>query len=317
MQAPLKPTLIKETLRALRGKRAQSNLSRLLGYSFNQVYLWETGRRAVHWADFEKLCAVLKRPLHENLQQHFQIKETGIQNLLRSTMKSRKQKDVAKALGLPESRLSRWMRGISDPPLWEVFRILHFVHQNFPEFIDDLAGPGRIESLQPIIARHRLLRETLYDLPFTAAVAPALGLKGYLALKKHEPGFLADRLGISLEQETKALKALEETGQIEVKEGKYKLKSFYINTTQDRARFLAVAHYWSGRAAKLPKRPGQKSMFGYRVFGITESAIAKIRQAQIDYYNALTAIIRKEEGPFDHVMVINFQAFLPDEDSRG
>jgi len=317
MIAPLPPTLVKETLKALRGRRSQIILSEQMGYGFNQVYLLETGKRIAQWSDFEKICKLTQKSLAENLRRFFQYAEgEGVLPLLQFTLKSRKQKDVAKALEIPEARLSRWMRGKSEPPLMDAFRILHHVQTNFLEFLEAVVGEGKIESIQEAVKKRRSLMDTLYKLPFAGAVAPALQTKSYQNLKKHEPGFLAEHLGITFEEEVLALKALVEAGQVEIVNGKYELKNYSVNLSQDPDRFITICQYWSERAARTPKQRGQKSSFGYRVFGVTEEGRMRIRQAQIDYYNALTAIVKSEVPPYDHVIVINFQAFLPEEHKK-
>ena len=64
-----------ETIQALRGGRSKSWLSQRLKYKFNQVYLWESERRAFYWSDFEAICEVMKRPFQENAKLFFSNKE--------------------------------------------------------------------------------------------------------------------------------------------------------------------------------------------------------------------------------------------------
>lgn len=314
MKLRLDPTVDRELLRALRGKRAQSQLSKHLGYNFNQVYLWETGRRVIHWKDLENYCKALNRPLTKHLQNFFSIKQAAsIAEILSISLRGRKKRDVAIELGVSPSKLSRWLSGFSDPPLREALLILEQVHLGFHEFLDVLAGEGRITSIQPRVRRDRALKEALLRFPFSGAVAPALGLASYQSLEKHQPGFLARKLGISLEEEEMALQALLSMDQVEIVEGKYRLKPYRVNLVQNKQRFLEICQYWSDRAARLPKRVGGKSLFGYRVFGASEQGFAQLRQAQIDYYHALSAIIKNENGPFDHVIVVNLHTFLLEE----
>jgi transcriptional regulator with XRE-family HTH domain len=47
-----------EILKALRGSQSQSELSRRLGYSYNQVGKWEANAKRMKWTDFHNFCEV-------------------------------------------------------------------------------------------------------------------------------------------------------------------------------------------------------------------------------------------------------------------
>ena len=307
-----------EALLALRGRRAQAQLSQQLGYSYNQVYLWESGRRGLYWTDFVALCQALRRPLAPAFTKFLSVpanpEPVAIAELLRNAVKPYRKGEISRRLGVTPSKLSRWLGAKSDPPLAMAFAILRIGHLNFAEFLDEVVGPGKVASLQPELERHRRLREALAALPFLGALAPALGLRDYVALPRHEPGFLAAKVGISVEQEQSGLALLCETGQAEVAEdGKYRLRNYKINLVQDPQGFRRITRYWAERAPRALDHEKLRSFLGHRVFGVTTAGYAKLRQAQLDYYNAISAILAAETGPPDQVVVVNFQTFLPEE----
>src|SRR4051812_46163024 len=99
MSFAVPPNIDREIVKALRGRRSQATLSRMLGYTFNQIYLWETGRRKIHWSDFSALCKVLNRPLDELIVQFFQTqRRLPINKVLSLSLGTKKQKDIAKEL---------------------------------------------------------------------------------------------------------------------------------------------------------------------------------------------------------------------------
>lgn len=314
MNPKIPENIDREVLKALRGRRSQVQLSRLLGFRFNQVYLWESGRRAVHWGDFELYCKILKRPLYQAITRHFALPDShSIHEVLVGSLRSLKKGAIAKELGIGPSPLSRWLNGRADPPLREVFRIFNRTHLNFLEFLDEVVGAGKLMSIQTAVTETQRLKNALYGLPIAGAIAPALELREYQELKVHRPGVLAKRLGLTLQEEEEALRLLQAAGQIEMQNGKYRLKSFRVTLTEDKQRFIQNCQYWSERAARIPKRVGQKSFFGYRVFGVSSEAYAKLRQAQVNAYHAISEILKDETAPYDDVVVINFQTFFPEE----
>ena len=106
-----------ETIQALRGGRSKSWLSQRLKYKFNQVYLWESERRAFYWSDFEAICEVMKRPFQENAKLFFSNKEKfQVHLLLKRAVSPYKQKEIAAIFGVTTSKLSRWLSGESDIP---------------------------------------------------------------------------------------------------------------------------------------------------------------------------------------------------------
>lgn len=316
MKLTLPKHLDREIVRAIRGKRTQSQFSRLLGFKFNQVYLWESGRRRIYWSDLELICSKLGFSLVQRLKEFFHLRDPEsdkIHVLLSASIKGRKKGELAKTLKVTSSKLSRWLSGQSDLPLEAVLNVLALVHLEVLEFVDSVAGVGRIKSIEPAIARAKAVKQAMFSMPFVGAVGAALFTEEYKKLKAHRPGVLASMLGISIAEEEAALKALREAGQLELKDGVYRMAPYQVNLAHDRKQFLKCSQYWSERAAKIIPRHDPKNGFGYRVFAVNEDMVKKVRQAQTDCYNAITEILKNEDGPYDRVMVVNFHSFFPEE----
>jgi transcriptional regulator with XRE-family HTH domain len=314
MQTDLPEHIDLELLRTLRGKRSQAHFSQILGYRYNQVHLWEMGKRTLDWNDFVHLCSTLKRPLTSTILKLTALQdELAIAKILSHGFRSHKKNELAKNLGISTSKLSRWLSGKSVPSLQESFRMMSLAYLNFADFLDEIAGPGKLRSIQPKVEESRKLSDLMVRLPYIGAVAPALALRSYRALKQHKPGFVAEAAGITLAQEEEALRVLREFGQIELKNGIYQLRHYKVNVMNEKERFHAACQYWAERAAKQTKWLGQKSLFGYRVFGITEAGYQKLRQAQINYYNEITEILAQDKSPPDHVVTVNFHTFVAEK----
>jgi transcriptional regulator with XRE-family HTH domain len=307
-----------EILRAYRGHHSMLWLSRRLGYSHNQVYLWESGRREFHWRDFENLCQRFRRPLHSAIEQYFVPEgSTDIGSLIRHSLKSGSKKEILKKFSISPSKLSRWQTGKSSPPFAEACEMLNFTKLNFLEFLDHVLGPGVCLSIQPALQQKRKAKKTLYQTAYLAALAPAVELKKYMNLKRHRPGVLARLIGITDKQEADGLRILTNAGITYLENGTYKLNTYRLNVTDDPNEFLKIADYWSKRAAEFRKTKGSKSLFGYRVFGISESGLKRLKQALFDYYDEITEILKDEQNEFDHIVAIPFQTLVLDESYRG
>lgn len=55
--------LTMKVIKTLRGSCTQLELSKMLGYSYNQYTKFESGLKVFRISDFFKVCEVLKRPL--------------------------------------------------------------------------------------------------------------------------------------------------------------------------------------------------------------------------------------------------------------
>ena len=273
------PKLSSDVVRVLRGEKSKSQLSQKLGYSPNQVYLWESGKRHFFWADFEELCEALRIPLRHHIKIYLDFEpEKEILEILNESISAYQKKEIAHQLNVSSSKLSRWLQGNSKIPFHNTCQILEFCHQNFCEFLDEVSGVGKLDSIQDIV--------------------------------------LEKRVGISEEEEKLGLRILEESGQIYWHNGLFKLKHFRVKTTDNKAAVYDICQYWCDRAASLTKYPGMKSLIGYRVFAINEKSYKKIRAAQIEYYQKIGRILNEDEGPYDYVVAMNFHAMVLNEEFK-
>lgn len=294
-------------------ERSMSWLSHKLGYKHNQVHLWESGKRNFYWRDFVHLCKCFNRSIDKAVSENLQIESNEIGVILKNSLKDYKHKEVAERIGVSQAKLSRWVNGSSQVPFEKACQILSYCHFNFFQFLDELIQKEDLPEISEIAVQKRNLIQTLEQSPFIGALAPALCLKSYKDLKKHKDGFLAEKIGISLPEEKVGLEILVELGQIYKKDGLYHLKTYRVKTGSNREGHLNVCRYWSSRVNQYSRLESSKSLFGYRVFGISKEGFKELREAHISYYHAISDILKTEQAPFDHVVAVNFHALVLDE----
>lgn len=289
-------------------------LSRRLGYRHNQVYLWKNNRREFYWKDFENLCDRFNLPLKEKIRVYYLPSgETGFASLVAHQIKGKIKTEIRVRYSLSPSKLSRWSTGKASPPFDLACEIFDFASICFLEFLNSVLGASSSPTIQKELKRRNQIKQALYRAEYIGALAPAVELKSYRSLKKHKPGFLAEKIGISIQEEEYGLKVLEDAGVLYFADGIYKLKSYRLYTGDSRDDFLKIIDYWSKRAAKINKQESVKSFFGYRVFGITSEGLQKLKMAQVNYYSEISQVLQGEPDDFDHIVAIPFQTLVLDE----
>lgn len=311
--------LVREVLVALRGARSQEELSRKLGYSFNQVYRWESGQKRVLWPDFVAICKAVKAPLKAAMGPLTVIEEgyDRAPAIVARLKGPRKVQHLAAELGVPRTTVSRWLSGKTEPPLPDMFKLMEHGTLAFLEFLAALVTIEELPSLKCLHQERMRARNAHYELPYLGGVKPCLGLRGYLELAAHQEGYIANALKISLEEERAALKLLEDIGEIKWNGTKYEAQQTRLDTRGTREGFSKLNRYWTSRAfgaIDACERGGQKSLIGYRVYSISEEGYQKIREAHIGFYNSLTAIIAADDKPREFIMTLNLHNYLPSED---
>lgn len=68
----------REFIRVIRGEKSQERLSHELGFDFNVVSRWESGRRGFYWNDFISLAKLMRWDVSTALESvtHFQFSKS-------------------------------------------------------------------------------------------------------------------------------------------------------------------------------------------------------------------------------------------------
>jgi len=296
--------LSRELVRELRGKRSQAALRRRLERSSNVLHAWETGARYPSASDALRLLQLSGRPPQPLLNRFTACHGTTARALatsfLNGLLRDRSQAEVARALGVNRNTVARWLSGATEPRLPQLLAFVAVTTQRLLDFLAELVDPARLPSVAPVYEDLLAQRSLAYTRPWSHAVLRALELEQYRALPRHAPGVIAERLGISGEEEQACLTALLAAKQIRRRAGRYQVaRVLAVDTRDDPAGNLALKRHWFGVASAALERRGigPGELASYNLFAISEEGLARVREAHLDYYERVRAIVAESKRP--------------------
>ena len=311
--------LAAELIRALRGKRSQMALSRRLGYRTNILYIWEAQKGAPTAAgffglvrrvgvDLERALLRFYRDPPPWMSQHDPASVQGVAALLCDLKGNATLVETARSLRCSRYALSRWLKGCAEPRLPDFLQAVEVTSLRLLDFVACFADPETLPSVRADWQRLQLSRRAAYDRPWSHAVLRALELADYQRLRQHQRGWLARRLGLTLEEEESCLQVLANTGQIELDRGRWKVRRVQsIDTRRDpqAARDLKAWWFDVGTERYQARAPG---VFSYNLFGVSHADFERIQTLQRAYFREVRNIVAQSE-PVETVAVVNLQLF--------
>ena len=310
--------IARELLIALRGRRSQTAWSRRLGYKSNVAYSWESGRRWPTAAELLRAAGRSGQDVAAALTQFYGheppwLAELAVDSpeavarLLNDLRGNTPINDLAAISGISRYSISRWLSGHTQPRLPDFLRLIEAASVRLIDFLALLATPTSMPTIAPIWKRLEARRQGADRLPWTQAILRALELADYLALPAHEPGWIARRLGISDEEETRCLSFLRDTGQIHWQGVRYRIQTLAVDTNRNPAVNRRLKAHWSRVGADRVEQ-GAPGQFSYNVFSVSRADFERIREAHLRYFYALRTIVAESE-PEEVVVVANVQLF--------
>ncbi len=311
-------------LRLLRGKRSQRRFSKRLGYASNIAYRWETGvcyplaREALAIAKRDgaagrgALVAFMGGALPSPLHDVDLGTRDGVAQLLRALRGDTSLVELARRSGYSRFSIARWLSGAAEPRLPELLAV---VEAETFRVLDFLACFGSIERLPSVADEYRALeaaRKTAYDVPWSHAVLRALELSEYRDLKRHQPGWLAKRLGISRAEEKLCLTALATARQIKLEGKRWVVdESKTIDTRVHAQRGRRLKAEWL-KVTLERLESGVSGIFGYNLMAISRADMARLREMHIAYFRSMQALVA-DSTPSECVVLFNADLFALDE----
>lgn len=305
--------LAAEWLRALRGRRSQVALSRRLGYRSNIAYRWESGRCFPSASATLRLVQLLGGDVRASLARFYRstppwlaqvdvCSVQGVARLLDDLRGGAKRIDLARRSGFSRFAVTRWLHGRADPTLPEFLTLVEVSTQRVLDFVSVFTDPEQLPSARSAWRGLQAAREAAYGQPWSHAVLRAIELQDYLALPRHEPGWLARRLGITEQLEQASLEALERSGQIRRQGQHYRPVQLQLVDTRsdpDRARELRAG--WAAVGVER-LRSGAPGMLSYNLSSVSRADLERIEQLQRAHYRQIVSIIA-ESTPSECVVL--------------
>lgn len=308
-----------ELIRALRGKRSQTAFSRRLGSRANVVYTWESGRRfptaaKALWAasragvDVKGAIARFYRTPPEWLGSLDVFSGAGVARLLDDLRGRTPIGDIAARAGRSRFAVSRWLRGEAEPRLPDFLRLVEATSLRGLDFVATLADPSRMPSIAAAWSELQQARRAAYEMPWSQAILRVLELEGEDA---HVPGAIAERLGISAEEEERCLDMLERTGQVRRAGERYVVANVQaVDTRQNPDAGRRLKGFWSRVALDRLERDDE-GLFSYNLFTVNEADYQRLRELHLAYFRELRSIVA-ESTPSERVVLANVQLLALD-----
>jgi transcriptional regulator with XRE-family HTH domain len=315
-----------EFLRALRGHRSQASFSRRLGYRTNVSYVWESGRAFPTAAKALGAAQRVGVDLPGAMRRFYNAPPAWLDNvelatpegvaaLLEDLRGHTSVVELARASGKSRFAVARWLRGDTEPRLPDFLLLIEKTSLRLIDWIATLVDPKALPSLERAWEELEARRRSAYDLPWSQAVLRALELTDYERLTRHRPGWIAERIGITLEQELECLELLARTGQIHSSRGRWKLREVLaVDTRRDAEAEHRIKHWWSQLAlARLART--DSGLLSYNVFAVSERDLQRIQELHLAYFRQMRGIIA-ESAPSERVVLASLSLVALDARPR-
>lgn len=300
-----------QLIRARRGARTQQQLSRALGYKSNAVFAWENGhdepsaraffQLATHTGGIGKIEAFYRDNVCPNLTDR-----DGIVIFLRGLIGTRKISEIAQLMDRDRHAVGRWLRGQTEISLPSLLHFVEVTTLSIYDFLAAFADVSQIEEAASGYAALESARESARQMPWAQAIVSMVDLPSYQALGKHQRGWFASRLGISIQEEQACLDHLVSKGQLELSQGRYVSgAALNVDTRPDPAATRQLASFWLKEGSERVLSPG-RGRFAFNTFAVSEKDLAKAKELQSEYFRQLRALVAKSE-PVEAVAVATFQ----------
>ena len=304
--------LAAELLRGLRGKRSQQALCRRLGAKSNVVHQWERGHsfpsasRTLQVAgrvgvDVPAAFREFYRTWPRWLEAHEPSSPSGVAAFLDDLRGSTSIVDLARYSGKSRFAVARFLSGDAEPRLPDFLRLIEASSLRLLDFIEQLVDPRLLPSAREPWQRLTAARRLAYEEPWSQAVLRALELSSYTDLPRHAAGWIAGRIGISLEEEAQCLKLLAGSGQIVWRDERWKIENVMaLDTRRDPDAARRLRAWWLRRGAARVEA-GDRGLM-YNLLGVSSVDLERLRELQKAYLTEVRAIVARSE-PVEHVVL--------------
>lgn len=305
-------TIIIEFLKAVRGRRSQAQFNKRLGLPANKIHRWEKGSVSVSWGAFVRICEREKLPLGETCRRVFMIPKEPhrLVDLVRLLTGAGSQRETALKLGVSRSMISRWRSGAVAPDLSQVLQLIDASLYSLPEFMGSLVDPAKLPSLKRRIEAERRERALHALHPWIAALLLLFRTVEYNNLGRHREGWVGAKLGLTLAEERRLLKEMEETGVIFFDEkGLYEPAHRTLSTVPTVEGLKRIHGFWTEKAADLIaglREISPKNKMSYMVLNANSETLPLILERYRSFYQDVHNIITASVAPSESVYVMNF-----------
>lgn len=301
-------------LRAMRGSRSQIAFARRLGYRANPITDWERGRRYPTAKEAFRAAKLVKIDVTSAFAFFHPATPPGIESAadnlsawLRELAGSIPVGELAKRGGFSRFSVSRWLSGQAQPRLPEFFRLVDAITGRLPDLVAKLVDIELVPALKERQEMTEASKKIAFEDPWTEAVLRVMETSDYQRLTQHVPGWIAQRLGIEPQQESRCLALLEVAHVIRKYDNRFVDIGYQtVDTGMDPKATQALKQHWTNVAAERIAHPVEGDVFAYNILSISRPDLERIRKLLRSTYREIRSIVAASD-PADTVALVNLQ----------
>jgi DNA-binding Lrp family transcriptional regulator len=235
-----------KTLDSFLLKKSTASLSKKMDYSFDKVKRWKNGTKQLRWNEFCDLCEKIKAPLPEALLSvlGFSMEHPKdaykIVRHLRYFSPEKSNEVLAQKMGISLSVLQRYIAAKTYPDLESILEMI----DARPGFLDSF-----LEALAPV--KKAKFENSAFNIPWFGAVSNAAALKAHQDLPEHSSEWIAQQLGLSLNQVEEALELMIALGLITKQGAHYGptlSRTLSLNKQMNPLEYATFISFWIDRS---------------------------------------------------------------------
>ncbi len=313
-------TLAQQLVRALRGRRSQTALSRRLGYRSNVVYSWESGRRYPTASELFRVVArtggdpvAAWRRFPVSLEGVDPTRPEGVAAVLAQLRGAARVQEVAERCEVSRFAASRWLRGLAEPRLPDLLRLVEALTVRVVDLVAALVDPEDVPALRDHHREVRVRRAVAFTHPWSQAILRQLETAAYRRRRARgdDARWLARRLGVEAGVATDALGALETAGLVRRQGGRYRTEPVAVDTSTASAEARRqLKEHWAD-VGRERLSAGADGLFSWAVVAVSEADYERLRALHVGYLHALRQLVDASD-PSEVVAVANVQLFRLD-----
>ena len=307
--------LAQELVKTLRGARSQMQFSRRIGRRSNVAYIWESGRSYPSASELFAIIGRLKGDPRSVCREFVRAHAgrgydadpgtpEGVGAFLSSIVGDETAASMATELDVSRSTMHRWLTGKTQPRLHELLAIVQASTRAAGWLVEALVlDVAKVESTKREIERR--VGALMSEEPLLLGVVFALQLPSYTLLPKHRVGYLADRLGISIEEEERGVRMLLDQGLLEWNGERYTFPAPWgePGLLEFRAeRPVDIRRFWAQQAASRLGPEHTTVVCGVLI--ATADDIARLERVRGELIQVIREIAHRTDG--DRIALVNF-----------
>lgn len=310
--------LARELLRSVRGRRSQDQINRRLGFNFNRVSRWETGRAEISWPDFVHICKSCRVSVSDAMHKTYStaVEAEDSAAVIRFFKGSLKISAFATHLGVSRFTVHRWLSGETLPTLSQMLMIVHQMTATLTLFVDKLLPGSSPPALLHLTRHEQSLREVIFSHPYVLAALACFELDEFKRMQTWSRGILVQKLRISQHEEDQLIERLTKIKQLRRRGEMLEVADMRIDIRNDFAGKNQLRQYWTRKALDMLlaiRETTKVSQFGFFTYAASEEARENIREAYLKFYQEVTSILDADSGPKTVIQTANFQILDLDE----